>query len=232
MSNNLYDVIVVGGGHAGCEAALAAAQQKRSDRLTESKRLTQEARQAVSQMSQQIREFPFEKGKRLLASAQDTLTLLNQLAVKVEPTDAQLIQQIEYARTILSKAEEFNQILNQETLFNAQKQMAEYRQKGGQMADQLNAWAQGYPDIMTLQKLAETAEQNRQKIEQAAAALKPDLSVAKANEILSVCAAALDEIQQSYQRATRFDLSGIPNQVTGEMPEQPHQIRGSLKRSK
>ena len=214
------------------EAARVASLQQRADRLEESKRLTAEARKAVSLMNQKIMEFPFEKGNRLLASAKDTLTLLNQLAVKEDPTDAQLLQQLEYARTILLKANEFNQTLEQETVFTAQKQMSIYRQKGNQMADQLQAWTNGYPDIIALAKLAASAEQNRQIIEQSAAALTTKTSMNTANELLTTAADALAKIEQAYQRATRFDLSGVPNQVAGETPQQPHAVRGSFKRSR
>ena len=212
------------------EAARASALQKRSDRLAESKKLTTNARRAVQQMEQKMAEFPFEKGRRLLASAKDTLTLLNQLAVKEDPTDAQLIQQIEYARTVLLRADEFNQALEQETLFYAQKKVAEYRQKSVKFTDQLKAWQAGYPDILVLQKLAATAEQNRQIVEDSAKKLTPNLSVNEANELLAEMTAAVEKIEEAYQHATRFDLSGVPNQVAGEAPK-THQVKGSFKKS-
>ena len=213
------------------EAAQAASLQKRSERLAESKKLTTEARQAVAGMEQKIVAFPFEKGRRLLATAKDTLTLLNQLAVKEDPTDAQLIQQIEYARTVLLKADEFRQSLERETLFNAQNQMASYQQKAAQMTEQLQAWAKGYPDILVLAKLAENAAQNNQIITQSAAALTPNLPVAEADNLLAVCAEALDKIEKAYAHAARFDLSGVPNQVAGEAAPQKQQVKGSFKRS-
>ena len=213
------------------EEARAAAIQRRSDKLAESQQLTAEARQAVAQMEQKMAEFPFEKGRRLLATAKDTLTLLNQLAVKEDPIEAQLIQQIEYARTILLKADEFNQTLEQETLFSAQKQMDSYRQKSTQMTNQLLAWAQGYPDIVVLAKLAENAQQNQQIVEQSAADLTPNLSMKEANALLTTCDEAVEKIEKAYQHAARFDLSGVPNQVAGEEPTQTHQVKGSFKRS-
>ena len=213
------------------EAARAASIRQRTERLADSKKLTIEARQAVVGMERKMAEFPFEKGRRLLAGAKDTLTLLDQLSVKDNPTDAQLEQQKEYAKIILLKYDEFRRILEQETLFNAQKQMAGYRQKSNQLTDQLNAWAKGYPDIIVLVKLAENAEQNHQIIEQSAAELKPNLSVAEANGLLATCAEALEKIEKAYQHATRFDLSGVPNQVAGETPNTTHQVRGSFKRS-
>ncbi|MDY6407983.1 MAG: AsmA-like C-terminal region-containing protein, partial [Pseudomonadota bacterium] len=211
--------------------AREAAMRKRSDRLAESKSLTADARTAVANMEQKMVEFPFEKGSRLLATAKDTLVLLNQLAVKEDPTDAQLIQQIEYARTVLLKADEFNRALEQETLFSTQKKMAEYRQKSTQMAEQLKLWAKAYPDIVVLAKLSDNAEQNRQIVEQSTAKLSSKMSVAEANELVGTCAEAVDKIEKAYQHATRFDLSGVPNQVTGENYTPKKQVRGSFKRS-
>jgi len=217
------------------EAARLATVQKRSDRIAEGKRLTQEARLAVETMENKIKEFPFEKGRRLLAASKDALVLVNQTAIREEPTDAQLIQQIEQARLVLLKAEEFDRSLEQETLFNAQNQMKAYQTQGSLMTEQLKAWAKAYPDIVILSRLADNAEQNQAVIEQAQKELTADLSAEQTNQILTTCAEASSRIEKAYQHAKRFDLSAVPDQVSSETQIETSEkkvLKGSFKRSK
>ena len=231
------------------EAARIAVQQKRSDRLNESKQLTAEARQAVALMEQKMNEFPFEKGARLLQSAKDAMALVTQLAVLEEPTDAQLIKQIEQARLVIIRADEFQQTLEQETIFNAQKQMSVYQERGQKMTEQLKSWSEGYPDIAILNRLFNTATQNQAIIEAKNAQLSADLSTEQMNALLSEASAAMDKIEQAYQHARRFDLSAVPeiaipaavakpiavsSQPVEDVSVQPSSksVRGSFKRSK
>ncbi len=220
------------------EKAQAEIAQKRSDRITQSRELTIDARNAVALMEQKIQEYPFEKGKRILQSARDALALVNQLAVREEPTDAQLIQQIEQARLVLLKAEEFQTSLEQETLFNIQKQMNAYRTQSEQMVTQLKAWAEGYPDIVLLGKLAENAEKNGEIVQQLNAVLKPDTDSETIDKILTATADSVDKITKAYQHADRFDLpkvakteiEGISETLTQNEVE-PKSVKGSFKRS-
>ena len=231
------------------EAARAAVQQKRSDRLAESKRLTAEAREAIVLMEQKMNEFPFEKGMRLLQSAKDAMALVTQLAVLEEPTDAQLIKQIEQARLVIVRADEFQQALEQETIFNAQKQMSVYRERGQKMTEQLKAWSSGYSDIAILKRLSDTAVQNQVIIEAKNEQLSADLPTEQINALLSEAGDAMNKIEQAYQHARRFDLSAvaeidIPAAVESSLPAQPQpnevvsdrptskSVRGSFKRSK
>ena len=189
-------------------------------------------------MEQKIQEYPFEKGKRILQTARDALALVNQLAVREEPTDAQLIQQIEQARLVLFKAEELQNSLEQETLFNIQKQMNSYKEKSEQMVAQLKAWAEGYPDIVLLGKLAENAEKNGEIVQQLYTALKPDSDTETVDKILTATSEAVDKITKAYQHAARFDLplvakteiDGISDALTQNEVE-PKSVKGSFKRS-
>ena len=217
------------------EAARLASLQKRSDRIAESKRLTQEARLAVVAMENKIKEFPFEKGKRLLESAKDALTLVNQTAVREDPTDAQLIQQIEQARIVLLKAEEFDRALEQETLFSAGNQMKAYQTQSALMTGQLKAWAEAYPDIVILSRLADNAAQNQAIIDQAQKNLTPNTSAEQVNQILATCAEASSRIEKAYQHAKRFDLSAVPDQVNANagapIASEKKPLKGSFKKS-
>ena len=220
------------------EAVQMEIAQKRTDRIIQSRELTIDARNALTQMEQKIQEYPFEKGKRILQSARDAMSLVNQFAVREEPTDAQLIQQIEQARLVLLKAEEFQTSLEQETLFNIQKQMEAYKAKSEQMVAQLRAWAEGYPDIVLLGKLAENADKNNAIIQQLALSLKPDTDKETVNKILAATDEALEKITKAYQHAARFDLPLVPKtgidaiseNINQENPS-PKTVKGSFKRS-
>ena len=218
------------------EAARLASIQKRTDRIAESKRLTRDARLAVETMENKIKDFPFEKGRRLLASAKDALTLVNQTAVREDPTDAQLIQQIEQARVVLLKAEEFDRSLEQETLFSAGNQMKGYQTQSSLMTGQLKAWAEAYPDIVILSRLADNAAQNQAIIDQAQASLTPNTSSEQASQILATCAEAASRIEKAYQHAKRFDLSAVPDQVNAGAAasttvSEKKPLKGSFKKS-
>ena len=200
-------------------------------------------------MEQKINEFPFEKGTRLLQSAKDAMALVTQLSVLEEPTDTQLIKQIEQARLVLVRADEFQQALEQETIFNAQKQMSVYRERSQKMNEQLKAWLAGYPDIAILKRLSDTAAQNQAVIDSKNEQLSADLSAEQMNALLSEAAEAMGKIEQAYQHARRFDLSAVPEIAIPEASEtlvipqsqpvesvstQPSSktVRGSFKRSK
>jgi hypothetical protein len=220
------------------EAVQMEVAQKRADRMIQSRELTIDARNALTQMEQKIQAYPFEKGKRLLQSARDAMAVANQLAVREEPTDAQLIQQIEQARLVLLKAEEFQTALEQETLFNIQKQMEAYKTKSDQMVGQLKAWAEGYPDIVLLGKLAENAEKNRAIVQQLALTLTPDTDKEMVEKILTATDEAVEKIDKAYQHAVRFDLPLVPNTGIDGISEDLSQdnlsqktVKGSFRRS-
>lgn len=220
------------------EAVRAEIAQKRTDRINQSRELTIDARNAVASMEQKIQEYPFEKGKRILQSAKDALALVNQLAVREEPTDAQLIQQIEQARLVLVKAEEFQTALEQETLFNTQKQMDTYRNQSEQMVEQLKSWAEAYPDIVLLAKLYENADKNNEIVRRLYATLKPDSDKETVGSVLAETGEAVEKIKKAYQHASRFDLplvakttiDGISDTPTEESTENKT-VKGSFKRS-
>lgn len=220
------------------EVARAEIAQKRNDRITQSRELTIDARNALALMEQKIQEYPFEKGKRLLQSASDAMAIVNQLAVREEPTDAQLIQQIEQARIVLLKAEEFQTSMEQETLFNIQKQMNLYKTKSEQMVSQLKAWAEGYPDIVLLGKLFENANKNGEIVQKLFVALKPDTDKETVSKILAATDEAVEKITKAYQHAARFDLplvakteiEGISNELM-QSHEEPKGVKGTFKRS-
>ena len=221
------------------EEAQQLAVQKRSDRITDSQTLTQQARAAVVSMEQKLKEFPFDKGQRIIQSAKDALAIVNQLSVREEPTDAQVIQQIEQARLVLIKADEFQQALEQETLFNTQNQMSAYREKSRQMTQQLETWAKAYPDIDIVAQLADNAAKNRDVVDYLYDLLRPDMSTAQVEQILTAAADATAKIEKAYRHVERFDLkpaetapiegSISPSSTTDQEPTK--HIRGSLKRS-
>lgn len=195
------------------EQAQLAISQKRADRLAEGKNLTKRAREAVAEMEGQLRTYPFETGNRLYQSAKDALSIVNQTAIREEPTDAQLIQQIEQARLVLLKAEEFEQALTQETAFNVQQQIQSDRDQAAQMTTALQQWAGENPDIEVLARLAQNAAQNRAVIEQVAARIGgagtagAGADAAQTERLLAASADALAKIKAAYQHAARFDLS-------------------------
>lgn len=222
------------------EEAQQIAIQKRHDRVTESKNLTEEARKAVSTMEQKLKEFPFEKGQRLYQSAKDALTLVNQLAVREEPTEAQLIHQIEQARLVLVKFDEFQTELSQETAFNTRQKMDEYHNRSTRMVTQLKLWAEANPDIDILVRLADNATQNGTLVDQLSEALKPDMPADQVSRIMAATEDAVAKIEKAYQHAARFDLAGTPiPQIEGQIApaadvqgSEVAPVRGSFSRSK
>ena len=198
------------------KAAQQAANQKRSERLAESRSLTQQARSAVSQMEQQLKAYPNEQGTRLLQAARDALSIVNQLAVREEPTDAQLIQVIEQARTVLLKQQEFSAVLQQDTVFSARKQVNTDLERARQMTESLTQWAMTHPEIEILPRLADNARQNLTLMEQETANLSATTTPDETQRILSVSADAVAKIEKAYRHAARFDLGADPALLTGK----------------
>jgi hypothetical protein len=196
------------------EIAQQEMMQKRNERLVETQKLTQQARNAVRTMEEQLQKYSFEKGLRLLEAAKDALVMVHQLAVREEPTDAQLIQQIEYARTVLLKADEFKQAMEQDSLFNIKNKLDGDLKKARLMDSKMNNWAVNNPDIVVLSRLAENTAQNLVVIEDAASRFSTDLSQQQMAYLLQVTSDALSKIEKAYQHAARFDLAGDEDTVT------------------
>lgn len=218
------------------EETRALALQKKEERLSESRTLTEQARQAVTDMEHQLRNFPFDKGILLLEKAKDTLSLVNQIAVLEEPTDAQIIQQIEQSRLVLLRAQEFKDALEQETVYNTRRQMEAYQTQAIELSDQLNRWQKAYPNITLLKQLADNADKNRAIVVNNVRRLDQESSLTDIQKLVNDTGVAVDKIQKAYQHAGRFDLSNVPNEVETEPSNSEESVpnrsvRGTFKRS-
>ena len=218
------------------EETRTLALQKKEERLAESQTLTEQARQAVTDMEHQLRAYPFDKGILLLEQAKDTLSLVNQIAVLEEPTDAQIIQQIEQSRLVLLRAKEFQDALEQETVYNTRRQMESYQTQAIELSDQLRRWQRAYPDIMLLTQLADNADKNRAIVINNMRRMDQGSSLTDIQKLVTETGVAVDKIQKAYQHAQRFDLSDVPNEIEADQPQvesanRQGTVRGSFKRS-
>lgn len=189
------------------QQAQQAAIQTRTERLEEAARLTETARVMVNNMEIQIRTYPNDKADRILQAARDALAIVNQIAIREEPTDAQLIQQIEQARLVMVKNDEFTAVMSRETLMSTQATMDDYVQKGRAQVRQMQAWATDRSEIIMLERLAQNAAQNLAVIEKAATLLEDERSAAEVTQIMTTAETALARITAAYERAAQFDMA-------------------------
>ncbi len=182
------------------------ASQNREDRIREAENLTEMARVMVNNMEIQIKSYPNDKAERILQSARDALAVVNQIAVREDLTDAQLIQQIEQARLVMIKNDEFLAIMGAETLMSTQQKLNDYLTKGESLVKQMQAWSNLRPEIVVLGKLVENATQNLEVIRKAGALLDNNRTAGEVTQIMTAVSTAFERIEAAYDRAKQFNV--------------------------
>ncbi len=190
--------------------------ETRAEREAEAAELTEMARIIVSNMEIQLKQYPNDNADQVLQAAKDALAIVNQLAVREEPTDAQLIQQIEQARIVMIKQSEFQAIMEQETLMATQGKMDAYRREAQKLLQETEGWSAQKPDVVALRQLADNARQNGALLEKANQLLGQGRSDAEVAQIMKAAETALARIKEVHARAAQFDMT-----VAAPVPAEP-----------
>lgn len=202
-------------------------EQARLERRNRIKQAIDKANTTFRQAQTNVVNFPSERTKLLLQSAQDALSVVKQLSVKENLNETQYTQLMEQARLIEVRAEEIQNELEKDVFFDKRRTILGYVNQAEIDLLRMKDIQAKMPHVEIIPQLVTQAEQNLAVLKKTNPLLSPDLTADQADVVLKAAAVAYERIKESYNRTIQFDVS---SGETVEAPANNDDVKGSISR--
>lgn len=178
------------------------AQEERRERIRQT---IDKANESYRKAQINVINFPSEQAKLLLQSAEDALSVVNQLSIKENLNETQYTQLMEQARLIDVRAKEIQNELEKDVFFDKRRTILEYISQAEIDILKMKDLQFKMPYVEVIPQLIDQAERNLAILKKTNPLLSPTLSSEQANSVLQAAAIAYERIKESYDRAIQFD---------------------------
>lgn len=190
--------------------ALQAAQQTRENQMKEA---VQSANEAVRSVENRLMEVSNDKASYLLQNAKDAVTIMNEMAIKENLTDAQYIQIMEQSRLAVLKANEALKEIEKDIFFEDRKTLLVYEKQSQEMLSRMEQMYQVAPEIEIIGKLIPAVQKNIETIQKANQLMKQNVTQEQGEKIVAAAAEAYRKIEKAYLYVNRFDAQALQQQI-------------------
>ncbi len=212
------------------QAEAVQKEQAQLDRHTRMRQAIDAANEAVQNATDKIYGDTDSEAAYLLQNAKDALQLVNELAIKENPTDAQYIQLMEQSRLAVLRAGEAVTEMQKDAYFDERNQLLVYQQRGREIVKYIEALHEERPDIELVERLLPAVTATQAKLETVAKAALRDITPEE-NERLSTQAETLfGQLQRAYEYVQRFQVTEPVVPVTEDVPVPSAAVKGWISR--
>lgn len=200
------------------------AQEERRERIRQT---IDNANESYRKAQTNVINFPSEQTKFLLQSAEDALSVVNQLSIKENLNETQYTQLMEQARLIDVRAKEIQNELEKDVFFDKRRTILEYISQAEFNILKMKDLHLKMPHIEIIPQLIDQAEQNLAILKKTNPLLSPNLSSEQAASVLNAAAIAYERIKEVYNRAIQFDT---PTEIEKEENTDDASVKGIIRR--
>ena len=169
-----------------------------------------DAREAVKTAEKQIYSVDNEAASYLLQNAKDALSVVNQLSVKENLTDAQYIQLMEQSRLAILKAGEAVEEAVKDMYFDDRKQVQAFEKQAQEMKERVEIVHQKNPYIEIVAKLLPAARQYTEALVRINQSLTPETLPEEHEALMTAAKEAFLRVCRAYEYVSRFESDDMP----------------------
>ncbi len=200
------------------EAKAEQQEQELSDRRSRIKQAVESANKAVKDAADKIYGDTQSEASYLLQNAKDALRVMNELAIKENPTDAQYIQLMEQSRLAILRANESVDEMRKDAYFDERNQLLVYQQRGREIVNYIKALHTERPDIELVARLLPATMTTQTDLEAVAKAALGDITPEENERLAKEAASLFGQLQRAYDYVQRFQV-GEPIVPVADMPK-------------
>ncbi len=193
----------------------ATARNEREDKI---KQAILEAREAVQQADIKVKPGDNQKAHYLIQNAQDALSFVNNMSVKVTLTDAEYIQLMEQSRLAVMYAEEAVAEATNDKFFEERKQLRAFADSAYNMQKEIERIQNKHPEVEIVQKLSPTSKEYERTLKNLADTAHPHETDEEHQIQMYTARTTYTKLVKTYQYILRFDavakeLQPVPTTV-------------------
>ncbi len=221
-------------------------EQELSDRRTRMTQAVEGANRAVKAAADKVYGDTESEAAYLLQNAKDALRIVNEIATKESPSDAQYIQLMEQSRLAVLRANEAVDEMRKDAYFDERNQLLVYQQRGREIVNYMAALHEERPDIELVGRLLPATQTTQANLEAVAKAALRDITPEENERLAQEAASLFGQLQRAYDYVQRFqpgepiipvsnatavaEMTPAESDVDLEAAPEPKPVKGSISR--
>lgn len=216
LSNSVADIVEKRNAKIALEVQKEQIKQEKitlTERQEKVEQAVEQARKAVKSADEKLFAGDNQAAAFLLQNARDALSIVNNLSIKENLTDAEYIQLMEQSRLAILKANEaFNEAV-QDKYFEDRKQVSTFAKQSQEMLFEIKQLHKLNPAIEIIHKLIPPVEKYVTILEEESQKVSEDISDEEHFTLMENARDTFKKVVKAYEYVSRFDLDDTGKKI-------------------